>query len=89
MEGWFSVFSYTLVEEFCDEIDIRIDRALFIGFQKLNFRLQGECLTKVPQGIKVSGGSRKMIKSQLRNNSGIKISTEILSDKRKKNPLLL
>lgn len=88
-EGWLSVFSYTLVDDYIDYIDHIVDRILFIGFHSLEWKLARNTLGKLPTEIKVKGKTNLKLSRIQRQNSGISLGSDILNEKRKKHPLLI
>lgn len=82
-DGWVSAFYYTKVEKYSEEIDYFINRQLFLALRKFEWKFTPSSKGKIPSKYRNKNESPDCLSDKQRRKSGIPISTELLTAKRR------
>lgn len=83
-DGWVSAFYYTEVEKYSEEIDYYINRQLFLGLRKLDWKFTPKSKGILPSKYRNKNESSDCLSEKQRKNSGIPNISDLLDAKRKK-----
>ena len=84
-DGWVSAFYYTEVEKFSEDIDIYINRQVFLALREFDWKFTPTSTGKMPYEYKQENKSRDCLSKKQRKYSGIPQCSELLEDKRSQN----
>lgn len=85
-DGWVSAFYYTEVERFSEELDIFINRHLFLALKNFEWKFTPSSRGTIPYKFRQMGGkTRDCLSEKQRKKSGIPLCSELLEKKRNKN----
>ncbi|WP_347217553.1 reverse transcriptase domain-containing protein [Chryseobacterium sp.] len=83
-EGWISAFIYTDLNRYSEELDYLINRIIYIKLEKIGWKLNKNSLDKIPKKYRPKATSPYCINQNQRSNSGIPLTSFLISEKIKK-----
>lgn len=84
LDGWVSAFYYTDVDRYSEEIDVHINKQIFLGLRRFEWKFSRQSLGKLPYKYRQAGGSSECLSDLQRDSSGINRTSELIKQKREK-----
>ena len=84
LDGWVSAFYYTDLKRYEDEIDLYINRQLYLGLSKRDWRFSNKSVGHLPNKHRYGSGGPNCLSSAQRISSGVPLTKDLYNEKQLK-----